>query len=79
MSRDSSALWCFNFQQVHARGLKLGIYLDLGTDTCAGFAGSLYYLQMDIQVLAEWQVDLLKLDSCYLSTTDYVDYNNGKR
>lgn len=33
--------------QVHALGLKLGIYSDAGTATCAGFPGSLGYESID--------------------------------
>ena len=50
--------------KLHVRGLKLGIYLDSGTATCAGFPGSMFNMQQDAQTLAEWGVDMLKLDGC---------------
>ncbi|CAM9984442.1 unnamed protein product [Bubo scandiacus] len=53
---------------VHARGLKLGIYGDLGTLTCGGYPGTtLAHVEQDAQTFAEWGVDMLKLDGCYSS------------
>jgi alpha-galactosidase len=49
---------------VHARGLKLGIYEDAGTATCAGFPGSLGHEQADANLFASWGVDYLKYDNC---------------
>lgn len=49
---------------VHARGLKLGLYADAGTATCAGYPGSLGHEQTDAQTFASWGVDLLKYDNC---------------
>ena len=62
--------------QVHKMGLKLGIYGDCGTATCAGYPGQLkseqagelednYFVQ-DANSLAEWQVDSFKFDGCNL-------------
>src|SRR5262245_44174118 len=42
---------------VHGRGLKLGIYGDAGTKTCAGFPGSLGKEKLDAQTWADWGVD----------------------
>jgi alpha-galactosidase len=49
---------------VHAKGLKLGIYGDAGTKTCAGFPGSLGHEDVDAQTWADWGVDYLKYDNC---------------
>ncbi|MBM9508177.1 NPCBM/NEW2 domain-containing protein [Streptomyces sp. KK5PA1] len=49
---------------VHARGLKLGIYEDAGTATCAGYPGSLGHETTDAQTFADWGVDYLKYDNC---------------
>ena len=61
---------------VHARGLKLGIYEDAGTRTCAGFPGSLGHEQLDARTFAEWGVDYLKYDNCNhgtsVSTRQYI-------
>ncbi|KAI0127622.1 glycoside hydrolase superfamily [Xylariales sp. AK1849] len=50
--------------EVHAKGLKLGIYGDAGTDTCGGYAGSLGYEDVDAKAWAEWGIDYLKYDNC---------------
>jgi alpha-galactosidase len=49
---------------VHSLGLKLGIYEDAGTATCAGYPGSLGHEQVDAQTFADWGVDYLKYDNC---------------
>jgi alpha-galactosidase len=50
---------------VHAKGLKLGIYGDAGTRTCAGYPGSLGTEELDARTWAEWGVDYLKYDNCH--------------
>jgi alpha-galactosidase len=68
---------------VHARGLKLGIYEDAGTATCAGYPGSLGHEQVDAQTFADWGVDYLKYDNCNNagSTTkqQYIDRYSAMR
>lgn len=49
---------------VHARGLKLGLYTDRGTQTCAGRAGSEDHEAQDAATFAEWEIDYLKSDNC---------------
>jgi alpha-galactosidase len=49
---------------LHARGLKLGIYLDTGTATCTGFPGSQGHFRQDARTIAAWGVDYVKLDFC---------------
>lgn len=49
---------------VHARGLKLGIYEDVGTKTCAGYPGSYGHVQDDANTFASWGIDFLKVDWC---------------
>lgn len=51
--------------QVHARGLKLGIYTDIGYATCMNLPGSEFYMQTDANTFAEWGIDLVKTDGCY--------------
>ncbi|XP_030621324.1 alpha-galactosidase A [Chanos chanos] len=51
---------------IHSKGLKLGIYADVGTKTCAGYPGSLGHYKTDAKTFAEWGVDLLKFDGCYM-------------
>jgi alpha-galactosidase len=61
---------------VHSKGLKLGIYEDAGTSTCAGYPGSLGHEATDAQSFADWGVDYLKYDNCNNksdgSRADYV-------
>lgn len=63
----------FSFQ-VHSKGLKLGIYADVGNKTCAGFPGSFGYYDIDAQTFADWGIDLLKFDGCHCdSMTSLAD------
>jgi Alpha-galactosidase len=55
-------------QQVHALGLKFGIYEDAGDKTCAGFPGSWSFFQKDADTFAKWKVDYIKLDGCNVPT-----------
>lgn len=63
--------------QIHARGLKLGIYADVGTYTCALYPGSLGYYDIDAKTFAEWGVDLLKFDGCNMP--DWHQLGEGKQ
>jgi len=64
---------------VHARGLKLGIYEDAGTMTCARYPGSYGHETTDAQDFADWGVDYLKYDNCNLvpgtgdNQQEYID------
>ena len=49
---------------VHMKGLKLGIYSDAGTGTCANMPGSLGHEYQDALQYARWGVDYLKYDWC---------------
>ncbi len=50
---------------VHARGLKLGIYTDAGSEDCGGGGpGSKGYEALDAATFAEWNVDYVKEDWC---------------
>ena len=49
---------------VHGLGLKLGIYEDAGTTTCAHFPGSYGHEAQDAAAFASWGVDYLKYDRC---------------
>ncbi|KAK0153434.1 Alpha-galactosidase A [Merluccius polli] len=54
---------------VHSKGLKLGIYSDVGAYTCEGYPGSLGHYETDAQTFADWGVDLLKFDGCNMKGT----------
>lgn len=49
---------------VHSKGLKLGIYSDAGTMTCAKRPGSIGHEFQDAAQYAAWGVDYLKEDWC---------------
>jgi alpha-N-acetylgalactosaminidase len=57
---------------VHSKGLKIGMYADVGSLTCGGYSGldmdanlsSKQYVQ-DVATFAKWGVDALKVDGCY--------------
>lgn len=59
-------------EQIHARGLKFGLYLSAGRRTCAMIydrypgdqLGSLGNEQLDADTFAQWGVDYLKYDWC---------------
>ncbi|KAK5880107.1 hypothetical protein CesoFtcFv8_023168 [Champsocephalus esox] len=56
---------------MHDRGLKLGIYGDMGTHTCGGYPGTtLDKIELDAQTFAEWEVDMFKFDGCYSNATE---------
>ncbi|KAL8180953.1 UNVERIFIED_CONTAM: hypothetical protein K2H54_042946 [Gekko kuhli] len=57
---------------VHSKGLKLGIYADVGNKTCAGFPGSYGYYELDAETFASWGVDLLKFDGCNCNSVDLL-------
>ena len=49
---------------VHGKGLKLGIYTDAGTMTCAKRMGSIGHEYQDARQYANWGIDYLKEDWC---------------
>nr|KAG5711605.1 hypothetical protein BaRGS_016787 [Batillaria attramentaria] len=61
----------FDGTSVHAKGLKLGIYSDMGSETCGGYPGSKFYMERDAQTFAAWGIDSLKLDGCYSTIDDF--------
>jgi len=56
---------------MHARGLKLGLYADVGSKTCAGYPGSKNHIYRDAATFAEWRIDMLKFDGCNAQLSDY--------
>ena len=51
---------------LHAKGLKFGMYNDIGTNLCAGAAvGTCGHEKTDAASYVEWGVDFLKVDNCY--------------
>src|SRR5579884_4109151 len=56
---------------VHSLGLKLGLYEDAGTTTCAHFPGSFGHEAQDAATFAAWGVDFLKYDRCNIPFGDF--------
>ncbi|XP_030387397.1 alpha-N-acetylgalactosaminidase-like [Scaptodrosophila lebanonensis] len=51
---------------IHERGLKFGLYHDVGKFTCMFQGpGAEGYFKVDTQTFAEWGVDYVKLDGCF--------------
>lgn len=66
---------------IHNKRLKFGIYEDIGTHTCAGYPGLLEHFQDDAKTFAEWEVDYIKVDGCYINHNQtmikkYVEFGN---
>ncbi|MCR4753913.1 MAG: glycoside hydrolase family 27 protein [Lachnospiraceae bacterium] len=51
---------------IHSKGLKFGMYNDIGTNLCAGAeVGTCGFEDEDAKSYLEWGVDFLKVDNCY--------------
>jgi alpha-galactosidase len=55
---------------IHSKGLKFGLYSDVGYTTCMGLPGSRGHEYQDALQYARWGVDYLKYDFCQPGTTD---------
>ena len=62
---------CVDCKQIHDKGLKFGIYGDVGTHTCTGYPGNAYHMQLDAETYANWTVDYFKMDGCYWDVSLY--------
>lgn len=64
---------------LHDRGLKLGIYGDMGKLTCGGYPGTpLDKIELDAQTFADWEVDMFKYDGCYSNATEQEQGKNTR-
>ncbi|KAK6536838.1 hypothetical protein TWF281_001048 [Arthrobotrys megalospora] len=64
--------------EIHALGLKFGMYSSAGKYTCGRYPGSLGFEEKDADLFAEWEVDYLKYDNCHnegQSGTPLISYN----
>ena len=51
---------------LHAMGLKFGMYNDIGTNLCAGAAvGTCGHEETDAKTYLDWDIDFIKVDNCY--------------
>jgi alpha-galactosidase len=66
---------------IHSKGLKFGMYNDIGTNLCAGAAvGTCGYEDVDAKAYIDWGVDFLKVDNCYYlwDNATFSDSKNAK-
>ncbi|MBE5859471.1 MAG: glycoside hydrolase family 27 protein [Butyrivibrio sp.] len=66
---------------IHDRGLKFGMYNDIGTNLCAGaYVGTCGHEKEDAASYADWDVDFLKVDNCYYlwDNATFSDAANAK-
>lgn len=66
---------------IHEKGLKFGMYNDIGTNLCAGAeVGTCGYEDLDAQSYVDWGVDFLKVDNCYYlwDNATFSDAENAK-
>ncbi|PVI00156.1 glycoside hydrolase family 27 protein [Periconia macrospinosa] len=52
--------------KIHDMGLKIGIYSSAGDLTCQGYQASIRHEETDAATWAEWGIDYLKYDNCYI-------------
>ncbi|MCR5086163.1 MAG: alpha-galactosidase [Lachnospiraceae bacterium] len=63
---------------IHGRGLKFGMYNDVGSNLCSGaYVGTCGHEDVDAKSYAEWDIDFLKVDNCYY-LWDNATFSNGK-
>jgi alpha-galactosidase len=70
---------------VHSKGLKLGLYTCVGTETCKKRRpGSYGHFEIDAQTFADWGVDFVKADFCSVPANEtghtqelYTDFSNA--
>ncbi|XP_017145505.1 alpha-N-acetylgalactosaminidase-like [Drosophila miranda] len=56
---------------IHGRGLKFGIYHDVGQQTCMFRGpGARGHFELDAQTFADWGADYVKLDGCYATESE---------
>lgn len=66
---------------IHEKGLKFGMYNDIGTNLCAGAAvGTCGHEELDAKTYVDWGVDFLKVDNCYYlwDNATFSDPTNAK-
>ena len=66
---------------IHEKGLKFGMYNDIGTNLCAGAAvGTCGHEKEDAESYIEWGVDFLKVDNCYypFDNATFSDAKNAR-
>lgn len=63
---------------MHERGLKFGMYNDIGDRLCAGaWVGTCGYEAEDAASYISWDIDFIKVDNCYY-LWDNATFSDGK-
>ena len=66
---------------VHGKGLKFGLYTDLGRKTCEGRPGTFEHQEIDAKTYADWQIDYIKVDWCNAddlnAKTEYTHFRDA--
>lgn len=61
---------------VHNKGLKFGMYNDVGSHLCSGLeVGTCGYEDVDTKDYIDWKIDFLKVDNCY-NVWDNATFSN---
>lgn len=66
---------------IRSKGLKFGMYNDIGTHLCAGSAvGTCGFEDVDTRSYIDWGVDFIKVDNCYYlwDNATFSDSTNSK-
>lgn len=66
---------------IRSKGLKFGMYNDIGTHLCAGSAvGTCGFEDVDTRSYIDWGVDFIKVDNCYYlwDNATFSDSTNAK-
>ncbi|XP_050669400.1 alpha-N-acetylgalactosaminidase-like [Leptidea sinapis] len=63
---------------IHSRGLKFGMYTNVAEVTCMRYPGSKDHFYIDSKLFAEWGVDYIKVDGCFVGeeflNTAYIKF-----
>ena len=66
---------------VHSKGLKFGMYNDIGTNLCASAAVGTHGHEIeDAESYIEWDIDFIKVDNCYYmwDNATFADPENAR-
>ena len=66
---------------IHSKGLKFGMYNDIGTKLCSGLeVGTCGHEKTDAASYVDWKIDFLKVDNCYdlWDNATFSDPKNAK-
>eukprot|EP01084_Bolivina_argentea_P097038 174434_1 len=56
---------------IHSLGLKLSLYNDIGSHTCAGYTGVNGNYELDANTFVSWDIDMIFMDGCNANISNY--------